>query len=327
MMTQERRRIATIGFLFIALSLLVFSPMARIAMADDEKSTNFQASASGSQGQISSKIEASGMEKEYQAQIDTSQGVRIHVEFAAENSTASTEIEFQVAYVKLIEFTDSSGTLTSSSTTLSSIDLTQLNYSPVVMTQGSFNGAQGYKFSTQGTQGNFTFKVVAYAFPNSANINTTSLSPSALKIVTSIVNYPYAQSRSLLALQLSTQSDRSIETSAANSNDQEISSSSGGAGSGAVFSWNGPLTVDGSAVASSNVKAVVTSQGDESKTLSLVYPHGTVIVHDPVIGLSIGGGAPFYLQPLFLGAVAAVVVIILVGAFMMTRRGRKAPSS
>jgi hypothetical protein len=190
----------------------------------------------------------------------------------------------------------------------------------MAMTQGTFNGAQGYKFVTQGTQGNFTFKVAAYAFPNSANINTTALSPSSLKIVTSILNYPYAKPTSLLALQLRTQADRSIEASGANSDQEEISASNSATGTKAVFSWNGPLTVDGASVATSNVKVAVTSQGDEAKTISLVYPHGKAIIHDPMIGLSIGT-TPFYLQSTFLIAVAAVIVVL--AAVLVTRRRGK----
>jgi len=324
LITQERRRTATIGFVFVALSLIIFSPVARMAMADDEKSSNFRAGASGGQGQISSAIEASGVEREYSAQIDTSQGVRIHVEFQAETANASIELEFEVAYTKLIEFTDPGGTLTSSSTLLSSIDLTQLSYTPVVMNQGTFNGAQGYQFVAQGTQGNFTFKVTAYAFPNSANINTTSLSPSALKIVTSIMNYPFTQPKSLLALQLRTESDRSIETSGANSDQEELSSSDSGTGERAVFSWNGPLTVDGSSVASSSVKVGVTSQGDEAKVLNLVYPHGKIIVHDPVIGLSIGG-APFYLQPAFIIGAVVVAAVVALATVLVVKRKQRGP--
>jgi hypothetical protein len=318
-------RWAIIGVLFVVVSLLFIAPMARVAVAGQgETSSGFQVSASGNQ--IISKIQSSGTEKEYQATMDTSQGVKVHVEFEAETANMETELSFQVTYVKLIEFTDPSGTLTSSSTTLGSIDLTKLTYTPVSFSQGTYNGLQGYRFVTNGTQnsggGNFMFKVVAYAFPNSANINTTTLSPSSLKIVTYIMNYPYIQSNSLLALQVTTQSDRSIDTSSANSQ-EEVMSSDSSLGEQAVFMWNGPLTVNGSPSSTNTVKFSVTSQGDESKTLNIVYPHGTTIVQDPMLGLSLSP-VPFYLQTAFLlGAGAAAVVVAVLSVITVAKRTRR----
>jgi hypothetical protein len=322
--TKLIRRTAT-GVFFLVVSLLLITPIVRIAVADQaETSSNFLVSASGNQGQVISKIESPGVEKEYKAQMDTSQGVRIHVEFETGLTNASgdyqtKEIEFQATYIKLIEFTDPSGKFTSGSTVLQTIDLTKVTYSPVTVTQVTYNGVQGYQLSTLGTQGNFTFKVVAYAFPNAMNINATTLSPSALKIVTYITNYPYKQTNSLLSLQVETQSDRSIDTSVVNSQG-EVKSSDNNLGEQALFSWNGPLTVDGK---SSTVSVSATSQGDEDKVLNLVYPHGTSIVHDPMIGVFLGA-VPFYLQPTFmLGAAAAVAVVAALSVAMLSRKLRR----
>jgi hypothetical protein len=317
-------RIKKVALLSLVLSLLLLTPIFRIAAADNgqgEQSSNFEVSASGNQAQISSQVEANGMQKQYSAQVDSSQGVTIHVHFSSETQTAENEIEFQVSFQKLVEFTDPSGTLTNTSTIVQTTDLTQLSYSPITESQVTYNGVQGYELSTQGTQGNFTFGVVAYAFPNSTSVNATSLSPSALKIVISILNYPYQQSNSLLALQLSTQSDRTVDTSMADSQ-QEIESSDSGLGEQAVFSWNGPLTVNGQTY-SSPVKFSVTSQGDEAKTLNIIYPHGSSIVHDPTIGVFLGS-VPFYLQPTFMiGAAAAVAIVAALAVAVGIKRLRR----
>jgi hypothetical protein len=324
MMNSKSRptRHAILGVLFLILSLLLVAPMVRIAMADQgESSSNFQVSASGNQGQVISKVESSGIEKEYKAQMDTSQGVTIHVNLNSESQNAETEIEFQANFVKLVEFADPTGVLTSNSTIIQTTDLTQLSYSPITATPVLYNGVQGYELSTQATtnQSNgFTYKVVAYAFPNSTSINATTISPSALKVVIYIMNYPYKQSNSLLALQVQTQSDRSIDTSATNSQ-HEVDSSDSSSGDQAVFSWNGPLTVNGQ---SATVKVSTTSQGDELKVLNLVYPHGSSIVHDPVIGVFMG--VPFYVQPTFmLGAAAAIAVVAAMSVAIVARKLRR----
>jgi hypothetical protein len=186
----------------------------RIVAADggqgeNETSSNMQLSASGNQAQVVSNIQANGVEKSYKAQLDSSQGVTVHVNFESDsesqNAGSENEIEFQATFQNLVEFTDLSGVLTNTSTIIQTTDLTQLSYSPIQETQVIYNGIQGYELSTEATQGNFTFKVVAYAFPNSTAINATSLSPSALKIVIYILNYPYKESNSLLTLQIRTQ--------------------------------------------------------------------------------------------------------------------------
>jgi hypothetical protein len=311
--TRPMRHLIT-GVLFLVMSLLLFAPIARIvAVADEgETSSSMQASASGDQALILSKIQSYGIEKEYKAQMNTSQGVTVHVEFESglgntSGAYSTKEIEFQATFVKLVEFTDPSGNLRNTSTIVQTTDLTQLTYSPVTVTPVTYNGVQGYQLMTEGTKGNFSFKVVAYAFPNATSINATTLSPSALKVVIYVMNYPYNQTDSLLALQVETQSDRSIDTSQADLQG-EVMSSDTNLSEQAFFSWNGPLAVDG---ASSAVKVSTSSQGDEAKTLDLIYPHGTSIVHDPTVGVFLNGAAlvPFYLQPTFMLEAAAAFAI------------------
>ena len=326
MISSTKGRTKTIALLCLILSLLALAPVMRLAAADggqgaNETSSNMQMSVSGNQAQIQSHIEANGVETEYGAQVDSSQGVTIHVHFQSEAQNAETEMEFQAAFQNLVEFTDPSGVLTNSSTIIQTTDLTQLSYSPIQETQVTYNGIQGYELSTEATQGNFTFKVVAYAFPNSTSVNATSLSPSSLKMDIYILNYPYKQSNSLLALQISTQSDRSVDTSNANSQ-EDIESSDSSLGQQAVFSWNGPLTVNGQAY-SSPLKSSVTSQGDDAKILNIIYPHAQSIVHDPTIGVYLGS-VPFYVQPTFMiGAAAAVAIVAALSIAMVARRIRK----
>ncbi len=107
--------------------------------------------------------------------METSHGVRLEVEFESETANMSRELELEATFARLVEFTDSSGMLTSSSTVLQTVDLAQLSYSRVSTNQVTVGGVQGYELATQGVQGNFTFKVVAYAFLTSVNINSTSL--------------------------------------------------------------------------------------------------------------------------------------------------------
>ncbi len=304
---------------FVILSLLL-APLARVAIADEgEQGSNLQVNVSENQAQISSQIRSSGVEKEFRAQMETSHGVRLEVEFDSATANMSRELELEATFAKLVEFTDSSGTLTSSSTVLQTIDLAQLSYSRVTANQVTVGGVQGDQLVAQGVQGNFTFKVVAYAFPSSLNINSTALSPSALKIVLYINNYPYTQANSLLALQVNTESDRSIDVSEADSQ-HAVKSLDSNLGEQAVFSWNGPLTVDGK---SATLKISATSQGDEEKTLNVVYPHGKSIVHDPVLGVFLVG-VPFYTQTNFIIGVAAVAILVVaVSVVIVTKKTRK----
>ncbi len=311
---------AMLGVLsFVTLSLLL-SPLARVAIADEgEQGSNMQVNVSENQAQISSHIMSSGVEKEFRAQMETSHGVRLEVEFESATADMSRELELETTFARLVEFTDSSGTLTSSSTVLQTMDLAQLSYSRVSTNQVTVGGVQGYQLVTQGVQGNFTFRVVAYAFPTSVNINSTSLSPSALKIVLYINNYPYKQTDSSLALQVNTESDRSIDVSETESQ-HAVKSLDSNLGEQAVFSWNGPLTVDGKSV---SVKVSATSQGEEQKSLNIVYSHGNSIVHDPTLGVFLVG-LPFYTQTNFIIGVAAVVILVVtVSVVIVTRKTRK----
>ena len=311
---------ATLGVLsFVVLSLLL-APLARVAIADEvEQGSNVRVNASENQAQISSHIKSSAVEKEFKAQMETSHGVRLKVEFDSETANMSRELELEATFAKVVEFTDSSGTLTTSSTVLQTVDLEQLTYSRVSANQVTVGGVQGYQLATQGVQGNFTFKVVASTFPSSININSTSLSPSALKIVLGINNYPYKQTDSLLALQVNTESDRSIDVSETESQ-HAVKSLDSTLGEQAVFSWNGPLTVDGK---SASVKVSATSQSDEQKSLNIVYPHGNSIVHDPMLGVFLVG-VPFYAQTNFIIGIAAVVIMVIaVSVVIVAKNGRK----
>lgn len=299
---------------FVALTLLL-APVARTAVAQ-EQGSNMQVNVSESGAQISSHIESSGVEKEFAAQMAASNGVRLEVQFESETANRSVELELEATFTKVVEFTDPSGVLNAGSKVLQSIDLSQLSYSPVTSNPTTVGGVQGYQLSMIGTQGGFTFKVVVYAFPSSLSINSTSLSPSALKVLLTLNGYPYVQGNSSLALQVRVDSDRSIDVSEADSQ-HDIKSADTSLGEQAVFSWSGPLTVDGK---SASVKVSTTSQGDEEKNVNLVYPHGNSIVHDPVLGVLLVG-APFYLQAGFLLGVAAVIVVAVV-AFVFLRRRR-----
>jgi len=67
----------------------------------------------------------------------------------------------------------------------------------------------------------------------------------------------------------------------------------------------------------------VTSQGDDAKTLNIVYPHGQSIVHDPTIGVYLGS-VPFYVQPSFMiGAAAVIAIASALSIAMVARRLRK----
>ncbi len=312
---------AKLGVLCLVVLSLLISPLARVAIAqgEGEQGSNMQVNVSGNGAQISSQITSSGVQKEFQAQMGTSNGVRLEVELDAQTANMSRELELEATFAKIVEFTDPSGVLTSGSAVVQTVDLAQLSYSPISSNQVTVGGAQGYQLATQGVQGNFTFKVVVDVFPASVSINSTSLSPSELKIVLYINNFPYKQANSLLALQVNTDSDRSIDVSGTDSQ-HDVKSSDSSLGEEAVFSWAGPLTVDGK---SASVKVSATSQGDEQKSLSIVYPHGKSIVHDPTLGVFLVG-LPFYLQSTFIIGVAAAVILIVIAAVLVrSRRTRK----
>src|SRR5579864_3609448 len=152
----------TIALLCLVLSLLALAPITRIASADggggigeNETSSNMQISASGNQAQVVSHIQANGVEKSYKAQLDTSQGVTVHVNFESDSETQNSEneneIEFQATFQNLVEFTDPSGVLTNTSTIIQTTNLTQLSYSNIQESQVTYNGIQGYEISTEGT--------------------------------------------------------------------------------------------------------------------------------------------------------------------------------
>ncbi len=118
---------------------------------------------------------------------------------------------------------------------------------------------------------------------------------------------------------MNTESDRSIDVSETESQ-HTVKSLDSSLGEQAVFSWPGPLTVDGKSV---SVKASATSQGEEQKSLNIVYPHSSSIIHDPTLGVSLVV-QPFYTQTNFIiGVTAVVILIVTVSVVFISKKTRK----
>lgn len=259
---------------------------------------------SDSLAEIESEFENEEMENEFEIDFSTGEGIVLDLEYSSEVNATEYELELEVGFLRLVEF--------SKGESVQTIDLTELEYSSPTVTQiTSADGEAGYKLESHLVGQTFVFQIIVYIFPKYAVIDDTPLNPTEMKITIVIEDFPYQEDDGALALLIKATSEMEMERESMNDEeDIEIKSDT----ATGYFSWSNEASVDD---APRPVNSTVTKT-DEGSLIALNYPHGTEIVHDPKLGVSILLAVAEF-PWLYIIAGAVIIALVVAVAIRMSR--------
>lgn len=267
--------------------------------------------------EISSETDASGDEVDFRYRVEAEgrPKLAIQVEKETENGTVEveTEVEFSAAFREVFEFEDDDGdgVRDVDEDVLSSIRLDDLTYEPLQVAPHAAGGQDGFRVTLMGSEGNFSFGLVSYIFPQDAVVNGTPVPEEAVKVDILLSGYPFDSETSSLGLEIGAEStvEQEIEDQGEDGEEITVSVERGAA----FFQWSGEALVDG------DLAAVSASWRADQERLFLYYPHGDVVVHDPILGFRVGS-VPSPLNATAFVVVAGVGVALLLIALLVWRR-------
>lgn len=238
----------------------------------------------------------------------TAEGISLKLQYNSHANTTEAEFELEVKFLSLVELVGNN--------TVSTIDLTKVQYSsPQVTNITSSSGASGYRIESHSNGTTYNFQIIAYIYTKSAVVNNTNLNPTELKITIVIENFPFTQTNSSLGLVVDAHSQAEIHTAESPSSDQgdvEVDT----AVTRGYFSWSNSALVDNVA---RPVNSTLSKEG-EDHLITLIYPHGTKIVHDPILGVGpIPAVGLFGSALLYIALGAAILAVGLVFAIRKVR--------
>lgn len=293
--------------------------------AEEERKLSVEAS--GDRVEVESEIEKAGLENEFEILIDVEDGVRMRLKYSneteqGENETES-ELEIHVKLLALVEYVDENrdGVFTLNDTVVQEMDLTELSYSLTWSRINSTDGETGYQFKIMHMQDTFNFTVIAKIFPKHAVVDDWLLKPTEMKITYVIVNFPYRNETSSLALQINAISKMEFEEETTERETKLKVKSETAEG---YFSWSENATVDGV------VRPVNSSitLGEEATIINLCYPRGDTTIHDPILGVDVITQAllwwknPLAAPSTFIG-LATVAILVVVALYLLEKRELK----
>lgn len=205
-----------------------------------------------------------------------------------------------IKLLSIFEYNDTAGTglynRSVDGKPLSQIDFEDLEWT-LTAKPVSLGGVQGYLVNMTGTKGSFVFEMSAVVYNTGVVVAGTKLAPTEVKVNFTIQNYPFVSNTSRLGLLVMYGGQQHFGTIASmitknvsESNGEEVESVSKQTtatitkGAFAYFYWNTNAIVDGKTVA---VKSEQLSNGTFARII-LNYPHGTSILHDPILGAGTG---------------------------------------
>ncbi len=268
--------------------------------------------------EISSETEVSGDEVDFRYRVEAEgrPKLAIQVEKETGNDTleTETEVEFSAAFREVFEFEDDDGdgVQDTDEDVLSTIRLDDLTYEPLQVAPHVADGEEGFRVTLRGSEGNFSFGLVSYLFPQDAVLNGTPVPEEAVKVDILLSGYPFVSDTSSLGLEIGAEStvEQEIEGQGEDSEEITVSVERGTA----FFQWASEALVDGESA------AVTASWRANQERLFLYYPHGDVVVHDPLLGFRVGATVPSPLNATTFVVVAGVGVALLLVALLVWRR-------
>lgn len=326
---------------FLILSILIFNLSSGIAVASDDDGDGIDDDFEDSKTRSLSitfehdKIEVetvlrTGNNKnkiEFEIRNNTN-GLEVGVEFTPNHDSLSNiseiELEFEITFKEIVEYVDLDQNNVFDDLIDNEIQVVPLEdfqttqYSIISISPDT----DLHYFIINTTDG--IFRAHIYIAEEFEIVNNTLITPSETKIAIEIVNFNYINPNSRLALYTKLESDVDYEEKE-NTEDEQFNYAADETGvfisnfsSVGFFTWENNATIDGISkqVYTSEIETDDT-EPDEQK-LYLNYPNGTMIYHDPKIGiegLSIPPGEEEaisgYLIFAFLGAGMLGIVIAI----------------
>ena len=252
---------------------------------------------------LESELKTGDTKDEFQIKIKAEDKLGIKLEYESETETDDTEIEleieFKVEFKVLIEFVDTDADGLYTKDVDEEIqkyrldDFSPIGYFPQIQPDNSTL----HYFNVSTTDGVFTAHI--YIAGEFMDVGATTLTPTETKIDIEILNFPYINDSSQLALYTKLESEFEIEEEDV-TEDELLGFASDESGLQSVrngfragFSWAEQANVDG---VMQNV--FVTSpvdvdpdddeddhEDEDDEKIYIVYPRGDHIYHDPKIGV------------------------------------------
>lgn len=238
----------------------------------------------GKEAQIKLSRESNGSEDEVKIRYNVQAGT-MKVSYETENATVETETELKVRFKEVLEFRDldGDGAYDRNETIVARHHVPELKWrleGPDDVNSSS--GVPGKRLTGIGDfrqGGSLIF--VLYVYGDFAVVNGTTVRPSEAKIDIILDHFPYQANDTRVALLVKSEQEREIEVQ-----DGDASMYATSNGFAAFFTWADSALVDNVTmpVKTTILKSSIDDDG-KSTTYAIAYPRGTVVNHDPVLGI------------------------------------------
>lgn len=262
--------------------------------------------------------EAGEAEDELKFIIDTEE-VEAKLEFTSENVTGEDSVELKVRFLELREFRDADGdgAFDQGEEIVQTVELADASWRDLAVNETTVDGAGGQKLTAVADlPGGGRFGLDFIVLGDFATVGAVDLMPTDVKFDIRILDFPFAEDGTLVALLLEEKHEAEHEV--------EVDEDAGAlvvdaGGVEALLTWASNATVDG---ADSPVGVTVLesesetesdkegSESEEKRLLAFAYARGGDIAHDPVMGVRSSSleaaGTPGFGVAFAVAAVAAV---------------------
>ncbi len=245
--------------------------------------------------QIESELKNGENKDEFQIKVEALDDLGIKLEYESEitidTEEIEVELEFKVIFKSLIEFVDFDGDglyNSDNDTEIQEYKLDNFNaieYTPQMQPDNST--LHYFKIITVDN----VFTAHLFITEEFMDLSTTILSPAKLKIDIEILNFPYLDDASQLALYTKLETDSELEENDETEdeengfveNERGIVTSMNGFM--ADFTWAETALVDGTEMSVSTTPIDTDDIDANDDKIYIIYPRGTHIYHDPKIGM------------------------------------------
>ncbi len=303
MMIKKESKYLIIGFTFLAILMFSFNSKFVSASDDDDDGINddfeelnkrdIEIDISDNEIQVESHLRSGDKIDNIQLKVQyESEGLSIQVSYEKEyNSGSETELQFGVKFPEIIEYIDNDDNGVYNSDIDSTIQILILDeFYPVNYSLSKISGDSDLLYFRIETKDG-VFKAHIYFIEEFAIVNNSLITPNQIKINIEIVNFPYLNGNSRLALYAKLESEFEFEE------DEETEDEENGYAENeqglitnineytGIFTWEENATIDGISK-KVRVSSIETDENDEGEQkIYFNYLNGNHIFHDPKIGI------------------------------------------
>ena len=262
---------------------------------EDENEREVKVEYSDNEIQIESELKNGENKDQFQIKVEAGDDLGIKLEYESEIAIDAEEIEleleFKVVFKSLIEFIDIDGNgiyNTDNDTEIQEYKLNDFNpieYTPEIQLDDST--LHYFNISTVDN----VFTAHLFITEEFMDLSTTILSPVKVKIDIEILNFPYLDDASQLALYTKLETDSELEEDDETEdeengyveNERGIVTSMNGFM--ADFTWAETALVDGTEMSVLTTPIDTDDIDSNDDKIYIIYPRGAHIYHDPKIGM------------------------------------------